>query len=90
MIKADNKLFCLVIFCNNDVVFEIFIRRQTDAFALSDGVAMQTAMLPENFAVERYNVPRDVRNVFFEKIIDRYATASEEANALAVFASGVR
>ena len=89
-IETDDKVSGRIIFCNYNVVFQITIGGQADAFTLSDGVSMQTAVMSDNFSVEGYNIPRSILNVFFKKIVNRYTTASKEANALAILALCVR
>ena len=60
------------IFLHDDEIFVVRVGGQADAFALPDGVAMESAMLPDGFAGGIDDGAGRIGDVPFEKILHRH------------------
>jgi len=86
-VKGDDQLVALHVEAGDNVGFIVGIGGHADAAALTCGVAVKAAVLPEDFALAVYDIAGFVLDVVFEEAADIHV--AEKANALAVFFSRV-
>src|SRR5690625_772935 len=83
MIERDNQPILFQIFSNDDEMFVVGIRRNTDSAPLADGVEMKSSVISDFSTVGGENFSRRICDEMSKKII--HPDISDEADSLTVF-----